>query len=154
MSEKISVYNFALGEKAGTMQFAIHNPKHASGDGFLDTKRAGKSKTIDVKVDTLDNWWISNSKPDIKVVKIDTEGAELFILRGALEFVSFCKPIICIEINKLNLEPYPYNAFDILNWFNKNGYILKAFNGVIINDENFEGFLNEADEFLAFPFSR
>ncbi|MBK6526928.1 MAG: FkbM family methyltransferase [Crocinitomicaceae bacterium] len=93
--------------------FLIHNTQDASGDGFLDTGRAGKSKKIKVKTQKLDDWWRLNANPKIDFIKCDTEGAELFVLRGADDLVRHCKPFILLEIFHTNLQKYPYSALDI-----------------------------------------
>ena len=149
--EQIQLYKIAFGEKAEIGKFSIHKSKDASGDGFYDTKRSGNVEIIEVNIVTLDEWWKSIGNPEIKVVKIDTEGAELMVLNGAEKFISICAPIILIEINKINLKAYPYLATDILSWFEKNNYYLKMFDNTNITNENIDAMLELTDEFIAFP---
>lgn len=149
LNEKICLYNKALSYETGVAKFATHEEKDVSGDGFLDTGRAGNSKIIDVNIETLDHWWDEISHKKIDLIKMDTEGAELWILQGAKNFLLKSKPIIYFEINEENLKPYPYKSKDILNWFNENDYKMYSFDNHIINLENLDYYLKKYDTFIA-----
>jgi FkbM family methyltransferase len=124
LNNNIILYRTALSNFEGTTDFYVHDTKDVSGDGFLDTHRAGASKKIQVCTMRLDDWWNSVGKPQIDFIKIDTEGAELWVIEGAKELIKKCKPIILTEMNRLNYVNYPYNEFDVLNLINTYGYIV------------------------------
>lgn len=126
--KNITIHDEALGDKVGTVTFHIHEEKYAALDGLQDTQRRGITKPIEVPMITLDSWWLSAHKPKVSVVKIDTEGSELLVLRGAENFIKENKPIIFLEIEPMNLRAYPYNESDIFDFFKIIGYDLKAFN--------------------------
>jgi len=151
LHEKMRLLRYSLGEKKGDSQFAAHSPVHTSGDGFFDTKRAGQCRLINVKVDTLDNWWESIGRRSVKVVKIDTEGAELWVLRGAERFIRQCRPTIFLEINKDNFRPYPYSGQDVLRYLTEKQYRLKALDGTLISENNLDYYLNQTDTYIAIP---
>lgn len=140
-------YCLAKGVKCGRV-IAI-GPFDASGDGFLDTGRAGKGSITKVSMTTLDNWWLNANKPKVNVLKSDAEGAELWILQGGIEFISHCKPVIFLEIYPPNLKPYPYSAHDILFWLNANNYNLETLSGQIIDPHNFPDYLETEITFMA-----
>ena len=54
-------------------------------------------KTIEVETSTIDNICIRNNINKIDVLKIDTEGSELNVLRGATKMLKNTK-IILVEI--------------------------------------------------------
>jgi len=141
----------ALSKSSGQEDFAIHKHKHASGDGLIDTGRAGVSTRAKVEATTLDLWWSSEKTPNIDVVKIDTEGAELWILQGAATFLKNCGPTIFLEINAENLESYPYGAEDIYIYLKECGYMLKTLEGNNITPENIREYLSETQDFIALP---
>ncbi|MDP2913126.1 MAG: FkbM family methyltransferase, partial [Candidatus Omnitrophota bacterium] len=151
LSEKIRLYQFSLGDIKGESRFAVHRPAHTSADGFYDTGRAGKCEFIKVAVETLDSWWESVGRPLVKVMKIDTEGAELLVLRGGMEFIKRCEPVIMLEINKDNFKPYPYSEKDIVKWFSEIGYELKKLDNTLITEENINFHLNETESYVAAP---
>jgi FkbM family methyltransferase len=124
LKHRIILYKTAISNVKGTLDFFVHNTKDVSGDGFIDTLRAGASKIIRVPTMPLDQWWLDENKPQIDFIKIDTEGAELWILQGAKELISTCKPIILTEMSDLNYINYPYSEIDVLNLLNNYNYIV------------------------------
>lgn len=70
-------------------------PGHNLGAGSLDTERAG-----DIAVDTLDALF-----PDVtpNFIKIDVEGMEIDVLRGAAELLRRAKPALAIEVDNKNI---------------------------------------------------
>ncbi len=147
----IELFNFAVGEKEGVEDFAVHRHIHSSGDGFIDTRRAGRTRTARVSVRTLDSVWEEKNSPRIDVIKIDTEGAELMVLRGAVNVIETCRPVIFLEINRQNLKVYPYDAVDILAWLAAKDYRLETIEGLETDEENIGKFMDHTDEFVALP---
>lgn len=126
--KNINVYDAALGDMVGKVTFHIHNAKDAALDGLKDTKRRGNTKAVEVPMITLDSWWISENKIKVSIIKIDTEGAELLILRGAENCIKENKPVIFLEIEPMNLKAYSYNESDIFGYLKNINYTLKALN--------------------------
>lgn len=117
LSDKVSVYNIALSSTNGEVDFYVHHGEHSSGDGMIDTGRAGDATQIKVKSCTLDTWWLDQAKPQIGLVKIDTEGSELQILENARMFIQSCRPYILIEMCDLNFIKYGLTYEDHLKFF-------------------------------------
>ncbi len=151
LDSRIGLCNVALGREPGNAPFASHRPCDASGDGFIDTGRAGVVDYVTVPVQTLDNWWNSESRPHIDVVKIDTEGAELWVLEGAVEFLATCQPAIYLEIFPVNLHAYPYGAPDILDWLHAHNYAIATLDGIRMTSTNMDGLLVKPETFVAKP---
>jgi len=145
LEQKVFLFEEALGHEVGDAYFSIHDTKDASGDGFFDTGRSGDTIKIKVPVNTLDRWWIDANKPHIDVVKMDAEGAEHWILMGAVGFLNECRPIIFLEISDDNLKMYPYGMEDILEHLDKCGYELHALNGNLVQS----GQMQEGVDFMA-----
>lgn len=124
----ITVIGKALGDTVGEVIFHVHDPRQAALDGLQDTHRRGSTTPVKVSMITLDSWWESAGKPKISVIKIDTEGAELLVLRGAQTCISTCKPVIFLEIEPSNLTAYPYDEKDIKSYIENMGYSLVALN--------------------------
>lgn len=79
----VRMFPYALGDKAGTC--AIHTPEGSSGDSQIDGDG-------DIEVRTLDSFHLS---PDF--IKIDCEGYEYFVLKGAEKTIKVNKPVIIVE---------------------------------------------------------
>ena len=149
LENRVSLYQKAIGTKNGKMNFYMHSKKHSSGDGFLDTKRAGKTNVCSVDVTTLDTWWDAVGRPKVNTIKMDIEGAELFALKGAQTLMSRCRAVILLEIHPANLLPYPYSASDILAWLNEHEYHLKTISNEIVTFDNFSSVLKHETSFVA-----
>jgi FkbM family methyltransferase len=125
LGDRISLSPFALGERPGTASFAVHSSRHAAGDGFRDTGRGGRARLTTVEVDTLDRWWERSGRPSLDVLKLDTEGSELLVLRGAEAVLAACRPVLVLEIQEENLWPYPFGAEQVREEVDRAGYELE-----------------------------
>ena len=59
----------------------------------------GNGRSVTVEVRTLDEIWVEIGRPKVSFVKIDVEGAEVEVIRGANGFISQCVPTLLIEAN-------------------------------------------------------
>jgi FkbM family methyltransferase len=144
----ISLYRQAIGEKDCRLPFAVHYGIEGCGlDGFLDTKLGGPSVKITVKVRPLDTWWLECGKPKISLLKIDTEGSEIGVLRSARLMLVECKPTIAMEIWPDHLACYGFNIQDMLHELQCLDYILMNLAGEMLNSD-YKGFGVETN-FLA-----
>jgi len=148
----IDLNTSALSFENGEVEFAVHSAAHTSGNGIFDTGRSGKTTTIKVKTLKLDDWWQSKNRPDIKVMKMDTEGAELWILRGAEDFVAQCAPVIFLEVHSDNIRPYPYEAKDYLHWAREHEYLFTTASGVKVDESNLDTMLELTQDYILTPY--
>ena len=137
IEDAIALSSYALGEESGTLDFICQKQwpeaDDSMGNGFVDTKRWTKTTRCKVQVETLDNWWNSVGNIQVDAIKIDTEGAELYVLRGGQALISALKPLIVLEIQPLNLRAYPYDPEDIFDWLFANSYTLHDMNGYVVH---------------------
>lgn len=80
----LSLYPFALGEREDMV--TIHTSPTSSGDSWVKGRGTVPMKTID-----------SFGFTDVDFIKLDTEGYEEFILRGAAETIEQCRPVVIVE---------------------------------------------------------
>jgi len=151
LDNTIILENIALSNKKGYAKFRIHNSNDASGDGFIDTERAGPTKSITVQTDTLDNWWNENRSPNIDFIKMDTEGSEYYILQGAKDLIKALKPKIIIEINTMNIKNYPFSIDSLFQLITSLGYEVYSMENIRINSNNIEENLKKNDTYLLIP---
>lgn len=76
---RISVNNFAVSSKKGSAGFV----QNGSCLSHISSGAAGDSKHFDVPIDTLDNIVLANKIERIDLIKIDVEGHEAEVLKGA-----------------------------------------------------------------------
>ena len=149
LGDRVTVLRSALSHREGTARFAVHRSRHASGDGFLDTRRAGKTHTVEVPVTTVDSWWRGAGRPHVSAIKVDTEGAELWILQGGSEMLAACHPLVVFELHPKNIRVYPYEPIDILRFFHPLGYSVRTIAGIQIAEDNLGQYLETTNDYVA-----
>jgi FkbM family methyltransferase len=82
----VILHECALGEQEG--RIAIFTEKGSSGNSHIDAKVPGSIPMV-----TLD----SMGHQEVDFMKLDTEGYEENILRGAVETIKRCRPVIIVE---------------------------------------------------------
>lgn len=81
LDEQVDVLPMALGKEKGVLKFDLANTeKQTSWGGFTVDD---SSNAIEVQADTLDNFAQNVNISNIDVLKIDTEGADTWVLYGA-----------------------------------------------------------------------
>ena len=84
-------------------------------------KRIGGFSEINVQTQTLDNFCLGEKIENIDVLKVDTEGNDLNVLKGAKKLLSENKiKVIYTEISstKINFKEKEKNTIDFLNSYN------------------------------------
>lgn len=79
--DRIVASHIAIGKEKGFLKFDLAKENDQTGWGGFSIN--DKQGVIEVEVDTLDNIAAINSITNIKVLKIDTEGADTWVLYGA-----------------------------------------------------------------------
>ena len=123
--KKSVIYNHALGSV--NTQMDLYTPSYSGGSSFINNTRIGtdedgskiygefssntsKQKTI---IKTLDSFNFQN----VDFIKIDVQGFELEVLKGAYKTLRANSPIICIEENLPDLKDSEmYKFFIELNY--------------------------------------
>lgn len=157
-NKKFRIHNVALSDKKGTMN--LYTPIYkgirfdglasfdpGSFDDFFNKRNffsIDKSRLIidrsEVDVRTLDSFGLSAF-----VIKIDVQGHELSVLRGAEETIRNNLPIIFIERPDLNAEVQFLAEFGYEAFVYKDGRLLESasgYNVIFINKHHKNGLLN------------
>lgn len=71
---------------------------------------------------TIDNWVSRNRVGKINMIKIDTEGCELLVLKGALQTLKQHKPNLLVEYNAMNTSQFGYHPRQIDELLGNLGY--------------------------------
>ena len=111
------VYNMALGNTKGYV--STNEVEDNAGMNFITESEKG------VILDTLDNFVENNNITQIDFIKIDVEGYELEVLKGAEKSINKFKPTLLIELNDLTLYRAGISRKDIFDFLDKNGYIYR-----------------------------
>ena len=102
------VYCVALSDRKETTSFNLVLTDMAySGLNKRAYDKKEKDTYIFVETELLDA--IIPTETKIALIKIDVEGAELLVLKGALQTIQRSKPVLLFEFGKAGAEAYDYN---------------------------------------------
>jgi FkbM family methyltransferase len=63
------------------------------------TEISASEDAITVRCTTIDDLWTRAGRPEVSLLKVDVEGGELRVLRGAHMVMRHCSPVLLIEAN-------------------------------------------------------
>jgi FkbM family methyltransferase len=125
----VAARNLALGEIEGQTQFS-YVPGDPAYSGFKGRVLPDglHAETISVAVQRLDRLLMEVDR--VRFVKIDAEGGELTVLRGATKLISARAPIVSFELGNNALVNYEYSAADYFDFFFDLGYTVYSIFGI------------------------
>jgi FkbM family methyltransferase len=92
--ENVSVFDSALGAARGTTTLALADDA-AYNSTMWSTPSSGAS--AQVPLERLDDVWATLGRPQVSVLKVDVEGAEVDVLVGAVELLRTSRPAVLVE---------------------------------------------------------
>lgn len=107
--EKVKLHNIALMDKTGSGEMSLGKLKGS----YIVPQVNGKTS-----ISTLDGFDFESCS----LLKIDAEGSELPILKGAKKLISRFRPVIVTEFKKRTSERFGWNFNDLTRWFVENKY--------------------------------
>jgi FkbM family methyltransferase len=130
--KNIILNNVALSDEKGSLFFQIPNNNNSGGIS-MNKENNGK----EVKAITLDDFVNENQISQIDFIKIDVEGFEMNVLKGAKKVLEKFKPTMFIELDDQNLKKQKSSAKEVVTFLIQKNYTIQhAENKQIIN-ENF-----------------
>ena len=122
---QVSCHNIAVSDETGSLAF--HHFEEVDGFSGMMRRDIGRDpgvvREITVQVDRLDN--LIPNDVDIDLIKIDVEGAELLVLRGASDLIQRCRPTIIFECGKGGLDLYGNEPEDVYALLDSHGYSVR-----------------------------
>lgn len=140
--DNVKVKQIALGRdrKKETLAFPSMIPGVGSIEKHEKTRilRQKGAKTVEVKVDTVDNLIAAKKLPKPEFIKIDVQGVELDVLVGMSNTIKMCKPKILVEVHSIPYVNWKIkNVQRIVEFLMENGYSLyHVESGKTINSSN------------------
>lgn len=108
--------NAALGDHAGSVQIHLFEGL-ATGHASLAAKKDVGSAAFDCRMITLDSYLEENGVEQIDFIKVDVEGAELQLLKGATRiFDQTVPPIILMEMAVAQTGNFGYHPNDLIEF--------------------------------------
>jgi FkbM family methyltransferase len=98
-----------------------------------------KSRVIKVPTVSLDDYVKKSGISSIDFIKIDVEGGELDVLKGAMNTIKKFRPIIMCEVQDVRTQQWGYSSSEILNFLKDCGYSwFKFTDGGMLGSYKFE----------------
>lgn len=123
LEKEVIPFTLALLDKNGID--SLHTPKEKNASGLATLgipKRFSDSDTVEINIAKLDDFARQNNIRNVMFIKIDTEGAELLVLKGGEKFIREHMPTMLIEYNKCNTMQFGYDQKEILHLLLSWGY--------------------------------
>lgn len=115
----VTLLNVGLGSADADLALEARSPNNRGGNRISPI---GSKNTIQVPVRKLDSIFASLSLNQLHLMKIDVEGYELRVLRGAEETLKRYKPMLFIEIDNDNLLDQGDSAEMLIDFLIQLGY--------------------------------
>ena len=154
--KNINLYNFALSDKENKvlLKVPIRNKNYdkSNYEEYFQMGRAtiheqnvmGDIETFEIKSKKLDNFTFSNR---ISFIKIDVEGHEMSVIKGAENTIKKYKPTLLVEIEEKHSKQ---KVLDSINYINSLGYESFFYDNELKNTNNLNN-LNMYNNFIFKP---
>jgi len=93
--------------------------------------RFGEWTEQTVSITTLDLWGEENHIDHVDMIKIDVEGAEVHVLRGAHALIETFTPMLIVEVMKKNLNQMGSTTKDVTGRLREWGYKMREILGIV-----------------------
>lgn len=120
----IRTYNLGLSDVAGIVPIYEMDSEGANNEGLATLYQSEvRGKMIQqIKLDILDNLMSDFNLSRIDFIKVDIEGAELSMLKGARETIARFRPMIMVEMNSETFNAAGYTQGAIIDFFTELHY--------------------------------
>jgi len=139
--KNIQLNNIGFGSESGSFQLHRIDDRNRGRNRILPNEN-DSTNSSSVKISTIDNFVAENNISSIDLIKIDVEGFEYNVLKGAKNTLKQLKPKLFVEISSENLHEQGLGVKDCVDLLINMGYSLKHAdtNKSIHSDDNFENF--------------
>ena len=150
-ANQVSCQQLCLSDKAGKATFCVATNGN-SGMGAL-AERPGVDHRIETTLVTLDGYCQEHSVEHIDFMKIDVEGAELQVLRGAARLLSSSDaPAIMFEADESLASSFDSSSMAVKGFLNEHGYNIFRYDGVRLESVKIDQSHQHEDLFAFKPY--
>lgn len=116
-SKNVMLYRLALSDSKGASSFnyVVTNPTYSGLRKRPYDRPDEKDSQIEVQTDLLDHVLETASVESVDFIKIDVEGAEFLVLKGAVNCLKKCKPTIVFEHGAGAAQVYNTSSNDLFD---------------------------------------
>jgi FkbM family methyltransferase len=113
----ISIQPFALGDTRGESSLYVADNFHTGLNSLRPQVVISAVVPVPISITTLDSWIAEHPVKKVDFIKLDVEGGELDVFKGAQQFLSRQpRPVILAEVQDVRTAPWGYRAKEILTF--------------------------------------
>ncbi len=117
--------NSAVWDRTGLLVFERSSTKGESGWGTVSAVRDfGRGEHVEIPSAALDDWFRDLRLERWDAMKLDAEGSELAVLRGAQSSLEKFRPILIMEMNTIVLEQGGVSPSAVAEFLNEREYLI------------------------------
>jgi FkbM family methyltransferase len=121
--DTISAHQIALSDQEENLLFGYSWNHNSSGIQMNKTTAIVGTETNNIaKATTLDSFVKTQNILKLDFIKIDVEGFEKYVLRGAIETLNKFKPVMYVEVSDVPLRIQNSSAEDLMRFISSFGY--------------------------------
>jgi FkbM family methyltransferase len=120
LADRVRAYGYGLSRSSGSFEFFIA-PENGTNASLLNVAGRDDAKRVVGLAMTLDDW-AANTGAAPDYIKIDVEGAELWVVEGGAKTIAQHKPKVFAELLRKWSAPFGYHPNDMLRFFAQLGY--------------------------------
>lgn len=118
----IVLNNIALSKTSGKRYMYLADGESSFFKEYAQQRKGKSCERVLVVMDSLDSYVRRHSVHRIDFIKIDVEGAEMDVLKGAFYTIKRYKPDILLELIENNVRAGGYKPADVITFMNALGY--------------------------------
>ena len=122
--QNITLENIGLGERSENLQMVEECETNSGGNRIAISEGEKKEESPYVHIISLDEYIEKQKVKKIDLIKIDVEGFEMKVLKGAKNTLKKDKPDLFIEIDNDNLGKQGDSAESMINFLLENNYAI------------------------------
>jgi len=127
MRDRWEITTKAASDSPGEARFYVAQPRYGGWEGLRSTGLAGCRRCVEVIQTTVDDEWRRIGCPRVSCMKVDVEGAESQVLKGAEDMICRERPRILLEWARVNLAPYEVHPSFLIEYAESHAYSVLTF---------------------------
>lgn len=135
VADQIEVVAAAVSDKAGKARFNVDPEPASVSNSLVQYERTANLNTCEVDVVTIDGF-VNQRKLKINFIKIDAEGAELAVLKGAQNTLATQRPVMILALHPSAIIARNETSEMIWHFLKEKSYTI-LFNGRQISKDEF-----------------
>ena len=121
--KNVHVESVAVSDSAGTSSLYLVDGTEDGCNSMRMPATAQRTRRVEIETISLDEFADEMGLAEVDFVKLDVEGAELSMLRGAHRFLARQqRPVMLIEVQDIRCAPWGYRAKDVIRLLCEKGF--------------------------------